>query len=207
MQTRVDAQIAAPRAAPTRHGLGRVGLQEMVAGYGFVLPSFLVLTIFLILPILASLALVFMKYDLLTPPTWVGVRNIAALFTDRRLGIAYWNTLRFTLGATFLNTLLGLLLAMAVNRSMPKVIRYFVRTALFFPVLTTASSLALVWRFILTQDRGILNYLLQQVGLNPVPWLSSSTWALPSVILYDVWRACGRGWSLSSLSVRLHHCH
>ena len=80
---------------------------------------------------------------------------------------------------------------MAVNRSMPKVIRYIARTALFFPVLTTSASLALVWRFILTQDRGIMNYLLQQIGLSPVPWLSSSTWALWSVILYDVWRACG----------------
>jgi len=191
MQTRVDAQITAPVARRIPRGIRRMGVQEILAGYAFVFPSFLVLTIFLVLPILSSFILVFMKYDLLTPPKWAGFSNVVALFTDRRLGIAYWNTLRFTLGATFLNNLLGLLLAMAVNRSMPKVLRYIVRTALFFPVLTTSASLALVWKFILTQDRGIMNYLLQQIGLDPVPWLSSSTWALWSVVLYDVWRACG----------------
>jgi multiple sugar transport system permease protein len=58
-------------------------------------------------------------------------------------------------------------------------------------VLTTTSSLAIVWRFILTEDRGILNYLLQQIGLSPVPWLSSARWALRSVIMYDVWKSCG----------------
>jgi multiple sugar transport system permease protein len=168
-----------------------VQIQEIVAGYAFALPSFLFLTVFLILPILSSFVLVFMEYDLLTPPRWAGLSNVKALFTDKRMMTCYWNTLRFTLGATFLNNVLGLLLAMGVNRAMPRVLKYVLRTALFFPVLTTSASLALVWQFILTQDRGIMNYLLRQIGLGPVPWLSSATWALRSVILYDVWRACG----------------
>jgi len=191
MQTSLNVKRAGPETTAAPRGMGRVKVQEIVAGYAFMLPSLLILTVFLVLPIFASFILVFMKYDLLSPPEWSGFRNITALFTDKRLGIAYWNTLRFTLGATFLNNILGLLLAMAVNRAMPKVIRYLVRTALFFPTLTTSASLALVWQFILTQDRGIMNYLLGQIGIAPVPWLSSSSWALWSVILYDVWRACG----------------
>jgi len=191
MQTTVGTSARRPRIGSSRHRLGRVRLEETVAGYAFVLPSFLLLTIFLILPILAAFVLVFMQYDLLTPPRWAGISNIKALFSDKRMMICYWNTLRFTLGATFLNNVLGLLLAMAVNRAMPSALKYFLRTALFFPVLTTSASLALVWKFLLTQDRGILNYLLQQIGLDIVPWLSSSQWALRSVILYDVWRACG----------------
>jgi multiple sugar transport system permease protein len=165
--------------------------RETVAGYTFILPSLLALTVFLVLPIVASFVLVFMRYDLLTPVTWAGLSNIKGLFSDKRMMICYWNTLRFTLGATFLNNVLGLLLAMGINRAMPRVLKYLLRTALFFPVLTTSASLAVVWRFILTLDRGIMNYLLQQIGLNPVPWLSSASWALRSVILYDVWRACG----------------
>ncbi|MCB0143680.1 MAG: sugar ABC transporter permease, partial [Caldilineaceae bacterium] len=85
----------------------------------------------------------------------------------------------------------GLLLAVGVNRSMPSVLRYFLRTSIFFPVLTTTASLAVVWRFLLTQDRGVVNYLLGQIGLGPVPWLSSSNWALISAIIYDVWKSCG----------------
>jgi multiple sugar transport system permease protein len=74
---------------------------------------------------------------------------------------------------------------------MPSVLRYFLRTSIFFPVLTTTASLAVVWRFLLTLDRGVVNYLLGQIGIDPVPWLSSSTWALISAIIYDVWKSCG----------------
>ena len=191
MQTTLSAQAPPAQGKKKVSRLRRAHVQEAIAGYAFVLPSFLVLTVFLVLPIVAALVLVFMEYDLLSPPKWAGLSNVTELFGDKRLRIAYMNTLLFTVGATFLNNVLGLMLAMAVNRPMHAVFRYSFRTALFFPILTTTASLAVVWRFILTQDRGILNYLLAQVGLDPVPRISSSHWALRSVILYDVWRAVG----------------
>ncbi len=168
-----------------------VRFQEILAGYAFIMPAFLALLIFLILPILASVVLVFMNYDILTPPEWTGLDNIQNLFNDKRLLAIYGNTLKFVIGATLFNNLLGLLLAMGVNRSMPGILRYLLRTAYFFPVLTTTASLALVWSFLLTQDRGVINFLLGQIGLGPVQWLSHSRWAMFSVIMFDVWRACG----------------
>jgi len=167
------------------------GFQETLAGYVFTAPALMTVSLFMLLPILSSFVLVFMEYDILTPPRWAGLSNITRLFGDRRMMVTYWNTFRFALGATFLNNLLGLLLAMGVNRAMPRVLKYLLRTALFFPAMTTVSSLALVWHFILTLDRGIMNYLLQQIGLPAVPWLTSQRWALPSLIMFDVWRACG----------------
>ncbi|MEJ5248725.1 MAG: sugar ABC transporter permease [Caldilinea sp.] len=166
-------------------------MQEIVAGYLFIAPAFISLFVFLVVPILASFVLVFMRYDVLSPPSWNGFENLSQLSRDGRLQQVYWNTFRFVVFATFFNNLLGLLLAMGVNRAMPSIIKYLLRTALFFPVLTTTASLALVWNFLLTQDRGVVNYLLQQVGLPPVPWLSSSSWAMVSVVMFDVWRACG----------------
>jgi multiple sugar transport system permease protein len=163
----------------------------MIAGYGFVLPAFVALLLFLIVPILAALVLVFMHYDVLSPPTFAGMDNVTRLFSDQRMLLMYWNTFRFVFFATLFNNVLGLLLAMAVNRAMHPVFKYVFRTAIFFPVLTTAASLALVFNFLLTQDRGVVNFLLQQVGLQPVPWLSSSSWAMVSVVMFDVWRACG----------------
>jgi multiple sugar transport system permease protein len=191
MQTSVNTQAVPAQGTKRVSRLRRAHAQEALAGYAFVAPSFLVLILFLIVPILAAFVLIFAKYDLLSPPRLAGLSNIIELFGDKRLRIAYVNTLVFTLGATFLNNVLGLMLAMAVNRPMHAILRYSFRTALFFPVLTTSASLAVVWRFLLTQDRGILNYLLGQVGLDPIPWISSSQWALRSVIMYDVWRAMG----------------
>jgi multiple sugar transport system permease protein len=174
-----------------RRRFSQVLLQEMLAGYSFILPAFLALTIFLVIPILASITLIFMKYDILSSPEWIGLANIKQLLSDKRMLLVYRNSVIFVLGATFLNNLLGLILAMGVNRAMPGILRYVLRTAIFFPVLTTTASLALVWKFLLTQDRGVVNYLLMQIGLSPVPWLSSSQWAIFSVILYDVWKSVG----------------
>jgi len=191
-QTSVDrARRTAIIGRSLAGGAMRTWVQEAIAGYLFVTPAVLLLTIFLIIPILASVVLVFTEYSLLTPPRWIGLENLQRLLGDKRMFICYRNSLYITFGATALNNILGLLLAMGVNRKMPGILRYILRTALFFPVLTTTASLAVVWRFILTQDRGILNYLLQQIGLEPVPWLSSARWAIPSVILYDVWKSCG----------------
>jgi multiple sugar transport system permease protein len=165
--------------------------QETIAGYLFITPAFIGLLTFTALPILASFILVFLNYDLLTPPSWAGPDNIFRLFGDTRMFTIYWNTLRLVIGATLLNNVLGLLLAVGVNRAMHWSMRYFLRTSIFFPVLTTTASLAVVWRFLLTQDRGVVNYLLGQIGIDPVPWLSSSSWALVSAIIYDVWKSCG----------------
>lgn len=191
MSTTATNYSAETRAAAAGGRWRTNRMQEAIAGYAFVLPAFLSLLVFLIGPILATFVLVFMRYDVLSPPKWVGIENIRALLSDQRMLLMYWNTLVFVFFVTLINNVLGLLLAMGVNRAMHPVFKYMFRTALFFPVLTTAASLALVWQFLLTQDRGVVNYLLQQVGLQPVPWLSSTSWAMVSVVMFDVWRACG----------------
>jgi multiple sugar transport system permease protein len=164
---------------------------EMLSGYGFALPAILAISVFTLLPILMALGLVFMKYDLLSPPEFIGIKNILRIFTDTRLINSYLVTLKFSIFATVINNILGLLLAMGVNRPMNAVVRYLLRTSLFFPVLTTSASLAVVWSYLLASDRGVLNYLLGLLGLSAVPWLTNSEFAIYSVVLYDVWRACG----------------
>ncbi len=184
-------------AITSRASLGRWGRHSAVArreagaGYLFATPALLGLLVFTALPIVASFVLIFLEYDLLTPPEWVGMGNVVRLSTDARMFTVYWNTLRLVLGVTFFNNVLGLLLAVGLNRAMPWGLRYVLRTSIFFPVLTTTASLAVVWRFLLTQDRGVVNYLVGQIGLDPIPWLSSSTWALVSTMIYDVWKSCG----------------
>ncbi|MCB0097843.1 MAG: sugar ABC transporter permease, partial [Caldilineaceae bacterium] len=190
MQT-TEISRASLRSADQPQRTSTLVRHETIAGWLFATPALIGLLTFTALPIIASLVLVFLHYDLLTPPKWAGIVNITRLGSDTRMFTIYWNTLRLVIGATLLNNVLGLLLAVGVNRSMPSVLRYFLRTSIFFPVLTTTASLAVVWRFLLTQDRGVVNYLLGQIGLGPVPWLSSSNWALISAIIYDVWKSCG----------------
>jgi multiple sugar transport system permease protein len=195
--TQLKGPIAA-EASAVGPGRGEAGqpfitarVQERIAGILFVLPSLLPLITFLLIPILASFVLVFADYPLLTEPKWIGTANLERLFSDKRMLMTFRNTALLVIGTLIFNNLLGLLLAMAVNRKMPRVLSYFFRTSFFFPFLTTTASLAVVWRFLLAQDRGVLNWFLSQIGIGPFQWTTSAQLALPSVLMYDVWKTVG----------------
>ena len=177
--------------ARRRRAISTPQRQEVLAGYLFALPAILVLAIFLVVPIIASIGLAFTDYPLLKPPRWIGLENLRRLVADSRMVRCYGNTFTMAFGEVILANLLGLLLAMGANRKMPRVVAYLFRTAYFFPVLTTTATLALVWQYLLTRDRGIINWLLGTIGIAPIPWLSSSQWAIVSVIIYGVWKSCG----------------
>jgi len=165
--------------------------RESLSGYLMQSPALLVLTAFVLIPMAAAIFLAFTKYNLFDPPKWNGIANFQRLFTDKRLWKMYENTVLVALGSVIGNNVLGFLLAMGVNRTMSNTMKYFLRAALFFPVLTTAASLAMVWRYIFGTDRGALNWVLGQIGIERIAWLTSSHWALRSVILYQVWRSVG----------------
>lgn len=183
------SQVAKPTTSKTPRLSER--FHESMAGYLLSLPAVAALAIFLVIPIIFALVLIFFDYGILSPPKWVGLDNIVRLFSDKRLWTAYRNSFVMSIGCVVGNNLMGLLLAMGVNRKMPQVLKYIFRTTLFFPVITTTSSLAMVWRLILTQDRGIMNWLIGRIGLGPVPWLSHPQWAMGSAIMFDIWKACG----------------
>jgi multiple sugar transport system permease protein len=183
-----QASIAS-RMTKTRQASSRG--YETFAGYLMALPAVAILTVFGIVPIIAALVLMFMHYTILDPPRFIGLDNIIRLFDDNRVWLCYRNSLVITIGAVIGNNTIGLLLAMGVNRNIGRVFKYLFRTVYFFPVITTTSSLALIWRYLLTYDRGIVNWLLAQVGIAPIGWLNDSAWAIRSVIIYDVWKACG----------------
>jgi len=176
---------------PVRRDNFSVRAQESIAGYVLSAPAVLTLAVFTMIPVLTALVLVFTKYPLLSPPEWNRLENFGRLFTDELLWICYRNSLIITVGTVVFNNILGLATAIGVNRRMPRVLSYFFRTAFFFPFMTATATLAMVWRMLLATDRGILNWIIGQVGLAPIPWLSSSTWSIPSVIIYDVWKSFG----------------
>ena len=118
--------------------------REALSGYLMMSPALLVLTAFVLLPITASLFLAFTEYNLFTPPELNGIANFRRILTDRRLWECFGNTVSVAFGAVVGTNVVGLVLAMGVNRGMWKAFRYFLRTSMFFPVVTTASSLAIV---------------------------------------------------------------
>ena len=177
--------------AQPRRWLAKESQREALAGYLFILPTFLGYTIFVIGPILAAIGISFTSYDMLTPAKFIGLANYTQLLSDPRLRTVYLNTFFFTVFAVTFNIGVGLLLAVMINRRMPALLRYLFRTAYFFPTLVALVYCAIIWQFLYQKDTGIINYYLSFLNVAPIPWLSSTSWVMPSIIILDVWKNTG----------------
>jgi multiple sugar transport system permease protein len=187
------ATLAQPRARmlPGPRWLAKESQREALAGYLFILPTFLGYTAFILGPILAAVGISLTKYDILTPAKFVGVENYVHLFSDPRLRVVYGNTIFFTVFAVSLNVGIGLLLAVLLNRHIPGPLKYVFRSAYFFPVLVALVYSSIIWQFLYQKDTGIINYYLGQMNVQPIAWLSNRQWVMPSIIIMDVWRNTG----------------
>lgn len=166
--------------------------REALAGYAFILPTYLGFLIFILLPLLAAAGISLTKFDILGSGTkFIGLANYAKMLTDVRLRTVYMNTVVFTVFAVTFNTVVGLVLAVLLNQRLPTLMRNIYRSVFFFPLLIAHAYVAVIWQFLYSQDTGVINYYLNQLGVASVPWLSSIQWVMPSIIIMDVWKNAG----------------
>jgi multiple sugar transport system permease protein len=155
----------------------------------FLGPSVVGITIFGIGPILASFAMSFTDWDLLTPAKFVGAGNFRRMFSDEE----FWSTLRHTLaflvGYTPLVIASGLAVAVLLNRQLPA--RAFFRAMYFLPVVTSWVAVALVWKWLFNPTFGLINTLLGFIGISGPSWLFDPNWAMPAIVLTSVWKDTG----------------
>lgn len=140
--------------------------------------------------VLATVGLSLFKWDLLTPPVYVGLDNFKALPDDD----LFMQSLKITASFSFIYVplviILSLLVALMLNRKIKGVSIF--RVIYFLPVVSSAVSVGLVWLWIYSRDTGLLNYLIVGLGGQPVRWLSAQN-ALFAVIIVNVWGAIGEG--------------
>lgn len=119
--------------------------------------------------------------------SFVGADNFVALVQDSRAWGSLWKTIAFSVSTTAVEMLLGLGLALYLNR--PFFGRKLVRTLLLIPMIMTPVVSGLIWRVFYDPNNGIVNYYLGQLGLGDKHnWLGSTDLAMASVIIADVWQ-------------------
>jgi multiple sugar transport system permease protein len=165
--------------------------RKALLGYLFLLPTVGGLLVFTAGPVLASFALSFFDWNLISDPQFVGLDKFRAFFHDSRALGSFVTTGLFTVMAVTLQITLGLLLALGVQRRMGKLLRYYFRSAFFLPLLTSAASVSIVFSYLFNERFGPVNYYLGKLGIPAVPWLNDPTWALISVVLLFVWQNLG----------------
>jgi multiple sugar transport system permease protein len=195
-------------ASARRGGLSPLRRQETIAGYLFLLPNILGFLVFSSIPVLATFTISLLDWDLIRAPRFVGIDNYVKLLTDdavfRRV---LFNTAYFVVGTVPIGVILSLLLALAMNANVRGIA--FFRAVFFIPVISASVAVAVMWRWLYNTDFGLINLMLTSVGLKGVPWLSSTAWAMPAVILMAIWKSLGYNMviflaGLQSIPAHLH---
>ncbi len=163
--------------------------REAIDCYIFMLPVILGLLLFYLGPMLASLYFSFTDYDMLSAAEWVGLENYRTLTDDD----IFWKSLRVTVLYSTVSVpvvlVLALGLALLLNQKVKGVT--FFRTIYYLPTVMSGVAVATLWKWIFNTDYGILNLLLDKVGIRGPAWLVDESWAIWALILTSAWTVGG----------------
>jgi len=164
---------------------------ETLAAYLFLAPYLIVLVVFTLFVSLYGVGLSLFKIDIgITAPQFVGFRYYRLLFeqlqfaSDSDFWISMWNIVKYTFFTVIGQTALALLLAVLLNNI--KYLKGFFRTAFYLPAVTSSVAVALIFLW-LYEPQGGINYILSLVGITGPHWLEDPNFALPALILLNVW--------------------
>ena len=170
-------------ASAPRRGRWRVAEQTKWA-FIFLLPWIIGFVIFTAGPMLATLFLSFTKYNVIRPPTIVGLDNYEQLLRDRRIPLALGNTAFYALlhvpGVIIFSLALAMLL-LRVGR-----LAGFFRTVFYLPSVTPAVAIGTLFLLLLAGD-GLVNRVLGLIGINGPNWLTDPDWVKPGIVIMSLW--------------------
>jgi multiple sugar transport system permease protein len=156
----------------------------------FLGPTLLILAVMLAFPTVYVLITSFREFRLTDPTAgrpFVGFENYKTLLTTPAFFSALWKSILFTVASVALTCGLGMAIALLLNRRDVRGAG-ITRIMILVPLILTPLVIGAVYRFMLERDNGIINEFLALIGLERIPFLANSTWAMISVILVDVWQ-------------------
>lgn len=180
--------MGAPAAGVKRRS--RMARREAIEGYISISPWLIGFLLFTVGPLLASLYYSFTEWTITRPPVWIGFDNYIRMFTRDAL---FWQALKVTLLYVLMSVPLklvfGLGLSLLLNLSLRGM--NFFRTVFYIPAVISGVAVSLMWMWLLQPDTGVVNTLLDMVGIKGPGWFWDPVWALPSVALMSVWGVGG----------------
>jgi ABC-type sugar transport system permease subunit len=155
--------------------------------YLFISPFYILFLIFGLFPILWSFYLTFHNWDGLSPMRWVGLGNYRALLRDTTFHEALRNTILYWVVGVVFVLLLALTLASLLHNTWLRGGKTF-RVIMFLPYVTATVAVGLVFNMLFDFNSGLINTILMNAGLAPVPWLNSTQWSKVPVMVLNIWR-------------------
>ncbi|WP_057921791.1 carbohydrate ABC transporter permease [Lysobacter capsici] len=170
-------------------------MKPSTAGWVFAAPALTVIGLFFGLPVLAALALSLTDFDIyalahIDNLRFVAFDNYINLLNNPLFWRALSNTMYFVVVGVPLSIGVSLGAALLLHSKLGY-FKPFFRTAFFAPVVTTVVAVAVIWRYLFHTRYGLVNWALSWAGIDPIDWLGDPHWAMPSIILFAVWKNFG----------------
>ena len=160
--------------------------RDLCNGLLFASPWIIGFVVFTAYAIAASLYYSFCRYDILTPPHWIGIKNYSRLLTnDELFARSLWNTMYMVVIGLPIGLVASLALSLLLNMKVKGIAIY--RAIFYLPTLVPAVALATLWMWLLNTDIGLVNVMLSKVGIAGPGWLTDPALAKPALILMGLW--------------------
>ena len=172
-----------------RRAWHRRRLRAALEAYGLLAPSIIGFTVFLLAPIAIVIALSFYDWNFLSDPEFIGLQNYRDLAEDQRAVDSIGHTFYYVLLNIPAQTVLALLLALALNARIKA--RNAFRVIYVLPWMAMPVALGVIWRWLFDPIYGGLNRFLDLFGIDGANWLTDSTWAMPVIASVNIWQFTG----------------
>ena len=170
----------------------RSSLKQNAVYYIMLLPFSILFLLFMIIPALGGLLSSFTDFNGMSLPSFVGFDNYVRLFLkDTTFITVFKNTLLQAVLIGPIGFILSFVIAWLINE-LPKTIRLIIIFLVYSP--SFSGTLYIVWQYIFSNDEnGVMNSLLQNIGLEPISWLSDPKYSMMVVIIVSIWMSFGAG--------------
>jgi multiple sugar transport system permease protein len=164
---------------------GRLQRRELIKGLLFISPAILGFLAFIVYPIFQSFYYSFTDYNILQPPSWIGLDNYTELFQDRVFVISLRNTAYMVFIGLPIHLVFDLVMALVLNTKIRGLSIY--RTIFYLPSITPIVATAVLWLWIFNAQYGLLNTILAALGFSTIGFLTDPAWTKPSLIFMGMW--------------------
>ena len=166
-------------------------LNEQKISYLFIALPALLFFIFQLAPVFISFFWSFTQYDVVHPPKFVGLENYKnILFNDPLFWKAIRNTVVYVIGVVPIGICFSLLLAVAIDQKIK--FKNFFKSIFFLPTVTAIVAVSVIWKWLYAGEKyGLINYFIMKFGFQPIDWLASPEWLLPSIMIMSIWAGVG----------------
>lgn len=166
-------------------------LNEQKISYLFIALPFTIFFIFQLAPVAISFVWSFTEYNVITSPKFIGFDNYEQLlFHDPLFWKALLNTVIYVVGVVPIGVIISLFLAVAIDQKIK--FKNFFKSIFFLPTVTAIVAVSVIWKWLYAGEKyGLLNFFLIKLGFQPVDWLTSPSWILPSIMIMSIWAGIG----------------